>query len=58
MIDEGVTYECYITVRVEVEDSDGTLTEEQIVSRARDLAITDISHMRADELHVEYEALL
>jgi len=53
-----VVYECYVTVRVEVYDHSGTLTEEQIKERARDGAIKDIAHMRADELHVEYEALL
>jgi len=53
-----VTYECYVTVRVEVYDHSGTLTEEQIEQRARDQAIKDIAKMRADELHVEYEALL
>lgn len=58
MIDEEVTYECYVTVRVEVYDQDGTLTDEHITEYARNQAIKDISHMRADELHVEYEALL
>lgn len=58
MIDEEVTYECYVTVRVEVYDMDGTLTEEQITEYARNQAIRDIAKMRADELHVEYEALL
>ena len=58
MIDEEVTYECYVTVRVEVYDMDGALTEEQITEHARNQAIKDIPHMRADELHVEYEALL
>ncbi len=58
MIDEEVTYECYVTVRVEVYDQDGALTDEQITEYARNQAIKDISHMRADELHVKYEALL
>jgi len=53
-----VFYECYVTVRVGVYDHSGTLTEEQIIGQARDLAIKHISKMRADELHVEYEALL
>jgi len=53
-----VIYECYVTVRVEVYDHSGTLTEEQIIGRGRDQAIKDIAKMRADELHVEYEALL
>ena len=58
MIDEEVTYECYVTVRVEVYDQDGALTDEKITEYARNQAIKDISRMRADELHVEYEALL
>ena len=57
-MNEEVTYECYVTVRVEVYDMDGTLTEEQITEYARNQAIRDIAKMRADELHVEYEALL
>jgi len=58
VIDEEVTYECYVTVRVEVYDQDGALADEQITEYARNLAVQDISHLRADELHVEYDALL
>lgn len=58
MTEAKVTYECYITVRVEVYDTNGNLTDEQIVEHARNQAIKDIAHMRLDELHVEYEALL
>lgn len=57
-MNEEVTYECYVTVRVEVYDMDGALTDEQITEYARNAAIKDIAHMRADELHVKYEALL
>jgi len=53
-----VTYQCWVSVLVDVHDDSGTLTEGQIEQRARDLAIKHISKMRADELHVEYEAML
>jgi len=52
-----VTYQCWVSVLVDVHDDSGTLTKEQIEQRARDLAIKHIPKMHAGEILVEYEVL-
>lgn len=52
------TWECYITLRVEVEDMEDNMTEQQITAQARQLVRDHAHAMDEKEFHVEYEALV